>query len=49
MGGPIEVNVDVSWGTSVGVLKGVVLQISRKYSQSYVNLNVKNRAEFNCL
>ena len=49
MGSPIDMNVDVFWETSVGFLKSVVLQLFPKYSQSYVNLNVKSRAKFNCL
>ena len=49
MGSPIDMNVDVFWETSVGFLKCVVLQLFPKYSQSYVNLNVKIRAKFNCL
>ena len=47
MGSPIDMNVDVFWETSVGFLKSVVLQLFPKYSQSYVNLNVKSRAKFN--
>ena len=49
MGSPIEMNADMFWETSVGFLKSVVLQLFPKYSQSYVNLNVKSRAKFNCL
>ena len=41
MGNPIDMNVDVFLETSVGFLKSVVLQLFPKYSQSYVNLNVK--------
>ena len=41
MGGPIDMNVNVFRETSVGILKCVVLQLSPKYSQSFVNLNVK--------
>ena len=33
----------------MGFRKSVVLQLFPKYSQSYVNLNVKGRAKFNCL
>ena len=49
MGGPIDMNFGVFWETSVGFLKSVVFQLFPKYSQSYVNLNVKSRAKFNCL
>ena len=49
MGSPIDLNVDVFRETSVCFLKCVVLQLFPKYSQSYVNLNVKSRAKFNCL
>ena len=49
MGGPIDMNVDVFWESSRDFLKCVVLQIFPKYSQSYVNLNVKSREKFNCL
>ena len=49
VGGPIDMNVEVFWETYVGFLKTVVLQLFPKYSQSYVNLNVKSRAKFNCL
>ena len=49
MGSPIDMNVDVFWETSMGFLKSVVLQLSPKYSQSNVNLNVKSRSKFNCL
>ena len=45
MGGPIDMNVDVFWETSVGFLKSVVLQLFPKYSQSYVNLNVKKESK----
>ena len=41
MGDPIDVNVAVLWGTYVGFLKCVLLQLFPKYNQSYVNLNVK--------
>ena len=41
MGGPIDMNVDVFWETSVDFLKCVVLPLFPKYSQSYVKLNVK--------
>ena len=46
---PININVDVFCETSVGFLKKVVLQFFPKYSQSYVNLNIKSRPDFNCL
>ena len=49
MSWPIDMNVDVFWETSVGVLKSVVLQLFLKYSQSNVNLNVNSRSKFNCL
>ena len=44
MGGFIDMNVGVFWETSVGFLKtvAVVLQLFPKYSQNYVNLNVKS-------
>ena len=49
MGGPINMNFGVFWETPVDFLKSVVLQRFPKYIQSNVNLNVKNRAKFNCL
>ena len=49
MGDPIDMNFDGFWETSVGFLKGVVLQLFPKYSQSNVNVNVKSRLTFNCL
>ena len=49
MGGAVDMNVDVSCETSVGFLKGLVLQLLLKYSQSYFNLNIKSRTKFNCL
>ena len=49
MGGPIDINFDMFWETSVGFLKCVVLQRFPKYSQSYVNLNLKSIAKFNSL
>ena len=49
MGGTSDMNVGAFWETSVGFLKCVVLQFFPKYSQSYVNLNVKSRAKFNLL
>ena len=49
MGGPINMNVVVFWETSVDFLKSVVLQLFLKYSQNYVNLNVKSRPKFNGL
>ena len=39
MSSPIDMNVDVFWETSVGVLKDVILQRFPKYSQSIVKLN----------
>ena len=36
---------NVFWETSVGFLKSVVLQLFPKYSQSYVNLNVKKESK----
>ena len=42
MGDPIDMNVEMlNVETFVGFLKSVVLQLFPKYSQSYVNLNVK--------
>ena len=49
MGGPIDMNVKLFGETSAGFLKCVVLQLFPKYSQSYVSLNIKSRAKFNCL
>ena len=49
MSGPIDMSVGVFWGTSVGFLKSVFLQLFLKYSQSNVNMNVKSRAKLNCL
>ena len=49
MGDPIDVNIGLFWEASVGFLRSVVLQLFPKYSQSYVNFNVKSRAKFNCL
>ena len=43
----ININVGLFWETSVGFLKSAVLQLFPKYSQSYVNLNVKSRPKFN--
>ena len=43
MSGPIDMNADAFWETSVSFLESVVLQFSPKYSKSHVNLNVKNR------
>ena len=40
MGAAIDISVDLFWETSVGFLKN---------GQSYVNLNVKSTAKFNCL
>ena len=47
MGGPIDINVEVFWETSVAFLKSGVLQVLSKYSQIYVNFNVKSRTKFN--
>ena len=47
MGGSIDMNVGVFWETSVSFLKNLVVQLFPKYSQSYANLNVKSRPEFN--
>ena len=49
MGSPIDMNVGVFWETSAGFLTSVALQLFPKYSQSYVNLNIKSRAKHNCL
>ena len=49
MGGPVDMNIGVFWETSVGFLKSVILQLFPKHSQSYVDLNVKSRPNFNCL
>ena len=49
VGGPVDMNVSVHWEVSVSFLKSVVLEFFLKYSQSYVNLNVKRRSKFNCL
>ena len=49
MGSPIDMNVGVFWEASMDFLKSVVLQLSPKYSQSNVNLDVKSRSKFNCL
>ena len=49
MGGSIDINFGVFWETPVDFLKSVVLQLFPKYNQSNVDLNVKNRAKFNCL
>ena len=43
MVGPIGMNVDAFWETSVGFLKSVILQLFPKYSENNVNLNVKSR------
>ena len=47
MDSPVDINIDVFWETSVDFIKSVVLQLFPKYSQSYVNLNVKSRPKFN--
>ena len=49
MGRSIDMNFGVFWEISVGFLKWVGLKLFLKYSQSYVNLNVKIRAKFKCL
>ena len=49
IGGPIDMNVDIFLEISIGSLKSVILQMFPKYSQRYINLNVKSRAKFNCL
>ena len=49
MGRPINMNVALFRETFVGFLKCVLLQLFPKYSQSYVNLTVKNRAKFKWL
>ena len=41
MDSPVDINIDVFWETSVDFIKSVVLQLFPKYSQSFVNLNVK--------
>ena len=46
---PIDMNFDVFWESPVDFLESVVLKLFPKYSQSNVNLNVKNRPKFNCL
>ena len=47
MDGSIDTNVSVFRETSEDFLKSVDLQLFEKYSQSYPNLNVKSRPEFN--
>ena len=47
MGGRIDMNVGVFRESSVGFLIKVVLQLSLKCSQSYVNLNVTSGLKFN--
>ena len=49
MGGTIDMNIEIFWETSMGFLKIMALQVFPKYSQSYVNLNVKIKSKFNCL
>ena len=49
MDGPIDINVAVFWETFMGFLKSVVSPLFPKYSQSNVNLNVKNSSKLNCL
>ena len=46
MDGSIDVNTGIFRNTSIGFLKSVVLQLFRKYSQIYANLNVKSRPKF---
>ena len=46
---PFDINVGVFCETSVGLLEIGVSEHFTKYSQSYVNLNVKGRPKFNCL
>ena len=41
MGNHIDVNVHLFWESSVDFLKCMVLQPFSKYTQTYVNLNVK--------
>ena len=43
MVGTVDMNLSVFLETSAGFLKSVVLKHFPKYSQSYVNLNVKSR------
>ena len=47
MGSPIDMNIGLFWEASVGFLKSVVLQLFPRYSQSYINLNVKSGPKFN--
>ena len=47
MGGPIYMNVSVSWETSVGFPKSLVSQLFPKYNQIYIDLNVKSSPKFN--
>ena len=49
MGGHIDINVDIFSEISVDFLKSVVSQLFPKYTQSYVNLNVKSRPKSNGL
>ena len=42
VGGPIDMNISLLSGASVGFLKRVVSQLFPKHSESYVNLNDKN-------
>ena len=49
MGGTIDMNIEIFFESSMGFLKIMALQIFPKYSQSYINLNVKIRSKFNCL
>ena len=43
MGFPNNMNIGLFWETSISFLKGVGLQVFSKYSQTYANLNVRNR------
>ena len=44
MGFPNNMKIGLFWETSTSFLKGIGLQVFSKYSQTYDNLNVKNRA-----
>ena len=47
MGGSIDMDVGVFWEISVGFQKSVVSQPFPRYSQSYVNSNVKSSLKLN--
>ena len=47
MDGATDMNVGVFWETCLGFLESVALQFFSKYSQSYVNMNVKNKPKIN--